>query len=53
MMAQPLLFCFQTLTIIIPEVQPLLIAVEENETVLDDTPEKMGLENVVQFLNPF
>lgn len=32
--------------------QPLLIAVEENETVLDDTPEKMGLENVVHFLNP-
>jgi len=41
------LFWFQSLTIIISVVQPLLIAVEENETVLDDTPEKMGLVNVV------
>jgi hypothetical protein len=30
-------------------VQPLLIAVEENETVLDDTPEKLQLNNVVLF----
>lgn len=31
--------------------KPLLIAVEENETVLDDTPEKMGLVNVVRVAN--
>ena len=31
--------------------QPLLIVVEENETVLNDTPEMLGLENVVLFLN--
>ncbi|KAG0606897.1 hypothetical protein M758_9G176800 [Ceratodon purpureus] len=31
--------------------KPLLIAVEENETVLDDTPEKMGLENVIRVAN--
>jgi hypothetical protein len=30
-------------------VQPLLIAVEENETVLGDTPEKLQLNNVVLF----
>lgn len=46
-----LLICFQILSTTVLVVQPLLIAVEENETVLDDTPEKMGLVNVVQFLN--
>lgn len=32
--------------------QPLLIVVEENETVLNDTPEMLGLENVVLFFEP-
>jgi hypothetical protein len=32
-------------------VQPLLIAVEENETVLDDTPEKLQLNNVLRVAN--
>lgn len=27
-------------------IQPLIIAVEENETVLDDTPDKVGVEAV-------
>lgn len=27
-------------------VQPLIIAVEENETVLNDTPDKLGMEAV-------
>jgi hypothetical protein len=36
-------------------IQPLIITVEENETVLNDTPDKLGIEVVcfLIFLHPF
>lgn len=34
-------------------VQPLIIAVEENETVLEDTPDKLGIEAVCIISFPY
>lgn len=36
-------------------IQPLIIAVEENETVLNDTPDKLGIKAVcvLILLHPF